>query len=297
MFFDIEQSVDWLSVDKILKGWSADEKYQITTKTGEKQLLRISPISQYELKKKEYDIIAKFFKTGIFMSEPVCFGVCNKKQNVFMILSWIDGQDLEDVLPNLSIQEQYNLGYTAGDILKKLHSIPLNYEDVPQKSKKEKKLLQLACYEKSNIRIENDETAIQYVYDNIDFICKEKPVYLHGDFHPGNLIYTKEGEIGVIDFNRWEVGDPYEEFYKMENFAKELSVAYCIGQLKAYFGDDKIPNSFWRALAVYVAHAALYSIKWAEKFGDDEIDGMKKRCKAIFKDYDNFKLTIPLWYK
>lgn len=37
--------------------------------------------------------------------------------------------------------------------------------------------------------------------------------------------------IGVIDFNRWEVGDPYEEFYKLESFARELSVPYCIGQI------------------------------------------------------------------
>ena len=37
-------------------------------------------------------------------------------------------------------------------------------------------------------------------------------MYQHGDFHPGNLIYMENGEIGVIDFNRWEVGDPYEEF-------------------------------------------------------------------------------------
>lgn len=59
-------------------------------------------------------------------------------------------------------------------------------------------------------------------------IWKEPPVYMHGDFHPGNLIYMRDGTIGVIDFNRWEVGDPYEEFYKLESFGVEVSIPYCI---------------------------------------------------------------------
>ena len=69
-------------------------------------------------------------------------------------------------------------------------------------------------------RVENDEDAISYVKNNIDLIWRKNPVYQHGDFHPGNLIYMPDGQIGVIDFNRWEVGDPYEEFYKLEIFNK-----------------------------------------------------------------------------
>lgn len=67
---------------------------------------------------------------------------------------------------------------------------------------------QLSRYEESHVRIDGDEIAIKYVKENIDLIWKEKPVYMHGDYHPGNLIYTDNGLIGVIDFNRWEVGDP-----------------------------------------------------------------------------------------
>ena len=131
---------------------------------------------------------------------------------------------------------------------------------------------------------------------NIDLIWKEPPVYLHGDFHPGNLIYMPEGKIGVIDFNRWEVGDPYEEFYKLESFGREVSIPYCVGQIDSYF-HDCVPADFWKTLAVYVAHASLYSIKWAEKFGQNEIDGMVRRCRAAFEDYDGFTAVIPKWYR
>lgn len=145
------------------------------------------------------------------------------------------------------------------------------------------------------MRIENDENIIRFVKENIEYIWEQKPTYLHGDFHPGNLIYTPEGSIGVIDFNRWEVGDPYEAFYKLQSFGREISIPYCIGQIDAYF-DKQVPEEFWRALAVYVAHASLYSIKWAEKFGQEEIDGMRKRCLQALEDYDYFKRIVPGWY-
>lgn len=293
---DIESNKEWKKIQKITKGWSADQKYKILTKKGEALLLRLADIGKYDEKKKEFEIITKYSKLGIPMSMPIEFGVCNQNKSVYMILTWVEGQDLETVLPDLPEKEQYALGRLAGDILKKIHSIPVEEKDIPANTKVDKKVLQLSRYESSNVRIANDEIAIKYVKENIHKIWKEKPVYQHGDFHPGNLIYMENGEIGVIDFNRWEVGDPYEEFYKLESFARELSVPYCIGQIQSYFNDD-IPEDFWSILAVYVAHASLFSIKWAEKFGQTDIDAMVERCKAAFEDYDYFRRTIPVWYK
>lgn len=295
MFFDIESSVNWESVELISKGWSSDKKYMVKTKAGEFLLLRLSAIEQSDSKKKEYEIITKYSKLGIKMSEPIEFGICNDGINVYMLLSWIAGKDLEEVLPTLSEEKQYRLGREAGAILRKIHSIPVDENDIPTETKKAKKLLQLSRYEESQVRISGDETAIDYVKYNIDQIWKERPVYMHGDFHPGNLIYMNDGSIGVIDFNRWEVGDPYEEFYKLESFGIENSIPYCIGQIDSYFNDE-IPEEFWVTLAVYVAHASLFSIKWAEKFGQDDIDGMVKRCRMAFEDYNDFKSVVPKWY-
>lgn len=49
-----------------------------------------------------------------------------------------------------------------------------------------------------------------------------------------------------------------------------------------------------RILAVYVAHASLFSIKWAEKFGQTDIDTMVERCMVAFEDYDYFRRTTPV---
>lgn len=296
LFKEIEESSEWRSIEKITKGWSADEKYKVITEQGETLLLRLSSIDKYQEKQKEFEIITKYSQLDIKMSMPVKLGICNHNKNVYMILSWVEGQDLEEVLSDLSEEEQYRLGRLAGSILKKIHSIPVDEEDIPASTKTDRKIMQLEKYELSDVRIENDETAIKYVKENIHKIWKEKPVYQHGDFHPGNLVYMENGEIGVIDFNRWEIGDPYEEFYKLESFARKLSIPYCIGQIKEYF-DDNVPDDFWDILAVYVAHASLFSIKWAEKFGQSDVEAMSARCKIALKDYDHFKRNIPLWYK
>lgn len=295
MFKEINGSSEWQVIEQISKGWSSDSKYYIKTNDGRQLLLRISDIKYYDAKKKEYEIITKYSKLGVPMSEAVDFGVCNEGNKVYMLLTWVEGRDLEEVLEDLPEDRQYQLGREAGEILKKIHSVVIADEDMPADTRKTKKLQQLSQYEESKVRIDKDEIAVEYVKANIDKIWKQNPVYMHGDFHPGNLIYMENGKIGVIDFNRWKVGDPYEEFYKLESFARELSIPYCIGQIDAYF-DDNIPEDFWRVLAVYVAHASLYSIKWAEKFGQEEIDGMVVRCRRAFEDYDNFNSYVPEWY-
>ncbi len=293
---DIESGKTWESVEPVNKGWSSDKKYHIRTSAGEHLLLRISDITQYDEKKKEYGIIEKYSALGFSMSTPVVFGVCNNGQNVYMLLRWLKGCDLETALPKLSEEEQYRLGREAGSILRKIHGIPLDKGDIPGSTKKEKKLWQLSQYEKSDLRIPNDETAIRYVKENIDQIWKVPPVYMHGDFHPGNLIYLADSSIGVIDFNRWEIGDPYEEFYKLESFGTEVSIPYCIGQIDAYF-NNSVPMDFWGANAVYVAQASLFSIKWAEKFGQRDIDGMVTRAERALADFDDFRRIIPVWYE
>ena len=295
-FFDIPGFDTWESVELLSKGWSTDKKYIVKTKAGETLLLRIASVEEYEQKKKEYEIICKYAKLGFEMSKPLGFGLCNNGGHTYMLLTWVDGEDLEEALPKLSEKEQYERGRSAGRILKQIHSIPVEAGDVPEQTKVEKKLLQLSRYEESQVRIANDETAVQYVKDNINKLWLEPPVYMHGDFHPGNLIFTPEKKLGVIDFNRWEVGDPYEEFYKLESFGVEVSVPYCVGQIDAYFA-DKVPMRFWETLAVYVAHASLYSIKWAEKFGQEEIDGMVRRCLAAMEHYDGFRSVVPRWYQ
>lgn len=299
MFFGIEGSEGWRSVTIVNRGWSADTKYHIVTEDGTELLLRLSDGAKAAEKRREYDMIRRFAGAGVPgaavpMSLPVAFGTSDDGR-VYMLLTYVAGEDLEAVLPRLPEEEQYALGRAAGRTLRRFHSLPLAAEDRPAATKREKKLQQLARYEASDVRIRGDEPLIRFVRENIDSIWQAAPVYLHGDFHPGNLIYQPDGRLGVIDFNRWEVGDPYEEFYKLQSFGRELSVPYCVGEIAAYF-DDRVPEGFWRAQAVYVAHASLYSILWAKPFGEKDVAGMVRRCELAMADYEGFTRLVPRWF-
>lgn len=296
MFLDIPGSEGWRSAEPVNKGWSSDRKYRVETGAGETLLLRLSDAEKLEAKRKEFAIIAKYATLGFAMSRPVDFGLCDGGKVVYMLLTWVEGHDLEAALPELSEAEQYRLGRAAGDILRRIHGLPLDAEDLPAATKRARKLAQLDRYEASRVRVPDDGAAIRFVRENIDRIWRQPPVYQHGDFHPGNLIYRADGTLGVIDFNRWEVGDPWEEFYKLESFGREVSVPYCAGQIDAYF-EDAVPEDFWETLAVYVAHAALFSIAWAEPFGPADVAGMTRRCRVAMEDYEGFARVVPRWYE
>lgn len=296
MFLDIPGSEGWRSAEPVNKGWSSDRKYRVETGAGETLLLRLSDAEKLEAKRKEYAIIAKYATLGFAMSRPVDFGLCDGGKVVYMLLTWVEGHDLEAALPELSEAEQYRLGRAAGDILRRIHGLPLDAEDLPAATKRARKLAQLDRYEASRVRVPDDGAAIRFVRENIDRIWRQPPVYQHGDFHPGNLIYRADGTLGVIDFNRWEVGDPWEEFYKLESFGREVSVPYCAGQIDAYF-EDAVPEDFWETLAVYVAHASLFSIAWAEPFGPADVAAMTRRCRMAMEDYEGFARVVPRWYE
>jgi len=294
--WDIPGYANWEIVKKIEAGWSNDKKYFIIDRSGNLLLLRTSDISLAEAKEKEFQMIKRFNSLHFEMSKAIVFGFCNHQKNVYMLLSWVEGIALAKILDHYPENGQYDLGLKAGKILKEIHSIPVDRCDLSSQDKKGKMLHNLESYENSNVRLENDRFAIEYVRNNLHKINPLPPVYQHGDFHVGNLLLTPDKQVGVIDFNRWDCGDRYEEFYKVQSFDAEISIPFSIGQIDAYF-DRQPPREFWETMAVYVAYASLYSIFWAVKFGENDINAMKKRCLKAFDDYDRFNTVIPHWYE
>lgn len=292
---DIHLYDEWKKIEKINYGWSDDIKFYIEDIRDKRYLLRLNNIDKLEEKKKEFDIVRKYNELDINMSKAIEIGTCNNDKNVYMLLSWVDGQPMDKIIDKLSEEEQYKLGIRAGKILNSIHSINVDKEDVHDGDTINKLLKKLRKYENSKYRIINDKGIIGYIEDNVNIISTLNSVYKHGDFHIGNLIYTDKKDIGLIDFNRWKCGNPYEEFYKLQNFTVSKSISFAIGQLKGYFNGEP-PIKFWKTQAVYVAHGALYGIEWATEFGQKDIDNMTKICYEVLNDYDNFNLLIPKWY-
>ncbi|MEO3150212.1 aminoglycoside phosphotransferase family protein, partial [Turicibacter sanguinis] len=277
-------------VKKVEAGWSSDVKYYVLDAHNREYMLRLSDISQDQSKRIEFERIQNFNTLDFEMSRAVEFGTCNAGSMVYMLLTWVAGESLESSLKVLSEQKQYELGIKAGKILKAIHDLP-TIEVVDVLAKKEKMLEKLARYERCGYRVEQDDKIINYIKSHLDDLNDLKAVMNHGDYHVGNLILTSDFEVGVIDFNRMQVSDHVEDFYKVQSFNVEVSIPFSIGQIHGYFQGNP-SEEFWKVLALYNAYAALNSITWATKFGQEEIEGMIRRCRQTMKDYDSFTQVV-----
>lgn len=281
-------------VKKVEAGWSSDVKYYVLGANNQEYMLRLSDCSQYQSKRVEFERIQNFNTLDVEMSQALEFGTCDEGRLVYMVLTWVTGESLEVSLKVLSEQKQYELGLKAGKILKAIHDLP-TLEVVDVSAKKAKILEKIIRYERCGYRVENDENVIQFIKTQLDNLDDLKVVINHGDFHVGNLILTPDFEVGVIDFNRMQVSDPIEDFYKVQSFDIEVSIPFSIGQLHGYF-DGNPSDEFWKVLAFYNAYAAINSIAWATKFGEAEVQGMIHRYKQTLNDYHDFKQVVPRWY-
>ena len=110
------------TITPIHKGWSCDKKYCAATSDGEKYLLRITPTEKSGSRKEMFDMQKRVSALGVPMCQPIELGKC--EEGVYIVQTWIDGKDAEDVIPELSDSRQYAYGLEAGRILKMIHSIP-----------------------------------------------------------------------------------------------------------------------------------------------------------------------------
>ena len=115
----------------------------------------------------------------------------------------------------------------------------------------------------------------------------------HGDYHTGNMMLCG-GKLFVIDFDRPDTGDPWEEFNRIV-WSAQLSPAFSSGMVEGYF-DGAPPLEFWRLLALYIANNTLGSLPWAIPFGEGEVATMRKQAAEILLWYDNLKNPVPRWY-
>ena len=296
-FQDIAGFSNWRVIREITEGWSSDRKYYIETKTGEKLLLCVADASLKKQKKLEFDRISALSSTSFPMSRPLAFGSCCNGESSYMLLTWVEGVSLRSKLLKMSTADQYGTGRQAGKMLREIHQVPVVDKRIQTpKERREHKLGKIKIYETSYVRVEGDSHEIDYVRRNIDKIYNTAPAYKHGDFHAGNLIYTPDGTLGLIDFNRIDCGDRYEDFNKTSILDAQLSVPFATGVIDGYF-EDEPPADFWEVMSIYVAQSSMTSINWAEKFGIEEIQIMQGYCRKALEDYDNFTKIIPSWYE
>ncbi len=275
------------------KGWSGDEKYCAQTRGGEKYLLRISNPDRFERRRREFENMQKVADLGVPVCRPVEFGLCD--EGVYMLLAWIDGWDGEAVIPALPEEQQYAHGIRAGRILAKMHTIPAPDGISPWGEFFDAKIdRKLSAYANCPLKYDGGEAFVRYINANRHLIAHRPQCYQHGDYHIGNMMLDKSGQLVVIDFDKDDYGDPWEEFNRIV-WSAQASPFFASGMVDGYF-DGCVPVEFWNLLLLYICSNTIGSLPWAIPFGEDEVETMRRQAAQVMEWYDGMRRVVPTWY-
>lgn len=285
-----------VQIEQIHKGYSSESKY-IVSKDDQKYLLRTFDNKHYSSKKMEFEALLRMKEYNVRCSRPLEMGNLEGSGIGFMILSYIEGDDASEVLCNISLKEQFHIGFEAGAELLKIHqyvapnSITSWYE---RKLKKHKEYLEK--YFQLNVRIKNDSSFLSFIEDHLQLMKHRPNLFQHDDFHVGNLIIKDNQLSGVIDFDRCDWGDPIHEFLKVGIFSSEVSIPFSIGQIRGYHKDSEPDELFWRLYSLYLAMCLISSIVWIIKVKPEETNIMMDKIDRVLEDHEYFRLIKPKWY-
>ena len=276
------------------KGWSGDRKYCATTADGEKVFLRISPMDRLERKKREFEKMNQVAQLKIPMPHPLEIGLC--EEGVYFIESWIDGEDAEEPIISMDRDMQYRYGLDAGKILAKIHTIPAP-SDAPVwedrfKAKIDRKIEMYEGCERKYIC--GGESFLEYIARNRQLLKGRPQSYQHGDYHIANMMIDSKGKLTVIDFDRDDFGDPWEEFNRIV-WSAQVAPAFASGMVDGYFDGD-VPVEFWKLLALYICSNTLSSLPWAIPYGEDQVRVMEEQAAEVLQWYCGMTCTVPAWY-
>lgn len=286
----LESIVNRTPIDK---GWSADRKYRAEAAGGSVYLLRISPLNRLESVKNGFEKMRKLADKGVSICLPLEQGLC--AEGVYCIHSWIDGTDAERWIPTLSGEQQYAYGLEAGRLLKSIHSIPAPESVPPWEERFGGKIdRKLSMYQSCPLRHENDGAFMACLQENRHLLKNRPQTFQHGDYHIGNMMVDGAGKLVVIDFDRWDYGDPWEEFNRIV-WSAQASEAFAAGIVDGYF-NGTVPMDFWRLLALYISSNTLGSLPWAIPFGEGEIRTMRDQAAQVLAWYDRMRTPVPSWY-
>ncbi len=286
------ENLGYISLTPIEKGWSGDRKYKAVDTAGQTVLLRVSPIERQNARQKLYDVICSL-PQDISMSRPLTHGVC--ADGVYTTYTWVEGTDAEAVIPDLPPDEQYRLGREAGALLRRIHVVPAPSDLDPWAIRFGRKIdRKLQQYKACPLQYPDGAQIIAFIEDNRHLIRDRPQCFQHGDFHIGNLMLEK-GHLVVIDFDRYDFGDPWEEFSRIV-WCAQAAPAFAAGQLDGYF-NGRPPETFFRLMALYIAVNTLSSLPWSIPFGQEQIDVFMAQEREIMAWYGGFGHVIPTWYE
>jgi len=277
----------------IEKGFSTEKKFRMTI--GESDyLLRLSSIKSLDSKTTEFELMKELYTNGVRCNKPIDMFTNEELESVCAVYTYLPGDDAKENITGLPEEIQYRIGVDAGKDLKRINSISRDTNDWKERKWRKHERF-VSRYFNQSFRFKNDEKVLRFIEDRYDASEADKDFLQHDDFHPGNIIINEGGYSGVIDFNRYDWGDPLHEFVKMEWLTWPVSKAFARGQVDEYFAKSRIEDVECMQISVYIAMSILSSIVWTLLFHPQTWKHMETRMLMILDHYDYFDRFRPEW--
>lgn len=284
---------NFTKMEPINAGWSHDKKYKVTDSDGNTYFLRVYPDGDALRHKREYELMLTVESYGVPMARALEFGVDDGEP--YLLTEWIDGEVADTVIPKMPKEKAYDYGRQAGENLKLIHKIPAPINCEPWGERFSKQLdRKLDMYAECELKYDHGAMFYAYCFANRDLFQNRPQCMHHGDYHVGNMMIDRDGVLKIIDFNRFDHGDPFKEFNRIA-WSAQCSGEFASGLVDGYFGGN-VPEEFWRLLLLYLSANILSSLPWAIPYGEGEIKTMRRQAHEMLEWYEYFHRIVPTWY-
>jgi aminoglycoside phosphotransferase (APT) family kinase protein len=272
------------------ENWSFDAQWTRADRTEERALVmrRAQPNEIVQASREhEFRVLRALSGKGVHAPQALCFdGDGRWLERPGMILERLPGRADRRVLTDdntarLSVDARIALAHELIDVLAAIHRIDAGTLDLgsasphPARDALDAHTRDLEKWEA------NDNPELELASWWLDDHLPEppaRPVLVHGDFRPGNVL-VQEGKItAVLDWELAHVGDPCEDLgwymaavYRGEHFiAERFTPADFIARYEASAKTrvDRRALRFWSAFALVKLAAIFYRGLWAFNRGD-----------------------------
>ena len=136
-------------------------------------------------------------------------------------------------------------------------------------------------------------SVLDYIEKNRSLLKTRPQCVGFDDFNVFNMMFA-DNCVVLIDFERYNIGDPWEEFCDIV-WSVKYSQHFATGQVHGYFNGEP-PTEFFKLLALYIADYLfafwrLHPI--TTEFGHDVT---MKLSQNVLRWFDSMENPVPTWY-
>lgn len=283
-------------IEPLDAGYSSDTKFVLYVNASPAFVLRIAPIAHEARRRRDFVALGELRARAVRSSEPIALGQAEGGALVYTVLSYVVGTDGEVALPEMTEAACYEAGVEGGGELRKVHAAPAPRLSNWAAERRTKYETRSAAVRERGLGFAGETEAEAFVRGNLHLLDEAAIVFQHDDFHPANVILRDAQFVALIDFNRSDYGDPYEDFRKLPWFTLPVSAAFARGCLVGYFEAYEPPRDFWPRYTLHVAMSGWDSVLWAADSFPAQLADFRERSTAILAGHDLVDGGPPAWW-